>query len=278
MRAEEIRIRDPFIYLEDGVYYLLGTTGNDCWNQGSNFSLYTSRDLTNFEFSGLLVEKGVLDGYKQLWAPELHKFRGKYYLIVSLFRPDRRRGSMILAADSVRGPFVPLTGEYITPQGWLCLDATLFVSNGKPYLYFSNEWVDPITADGDGSLYVAALSDDLKTLASRPKKIVSGKYCGFSREVRSGEAAGYVAEGPFAVEEDGKIALYWSTFSKDGYCVAKSTAADVFGEYTFERMIFERDGGHAMVFTDLNGRRKIVLHQPNTSPDERMKMFELADI
>lgn len=40
-------------------------------------------------------------------------------------------------------------------------------------------------------------------------------------------------------------------------------------------MIFERDGGHAMVFTDLNGRRKIVLHQPNTSPDERMKIFEL---
>ena len=113
MRAEEIRIRDPFIYLEDGVYYLLGTTGNDCWNQGSNFSLYTSRDLTNFEFSGLLVEKGVLDGYKQLWAPELHKFRGKYYLIVSLFRPDRRRGSMILAADSVRGCGVAVTEQHL---------------------------------------------------------------------------------------------------------------------------------------------------------------------
>ena len=276
MRAEDIRIRDPFVFVEDGMYYLLGTTGEDCWNKGSNFSLYASRDLEHFEFAGRLVADGALDGYTQLWAPELHKFRGKYYLIVSLFRKEKRRGSMILVSDSVRVPFVPLTGEYITPQGWLCLDATLFVHDGKPYLYFSNEWVDPITADGDGSLYVAALSDDLKTLISRPKKIVSGKYCGFSREIRSGEATGFVAEGPYAVEEGGKIALYWSTFSKDGYCVAKSVASEVFGEYAFDRMVFERDGGHAMVFTDLAGKRKIVLHQPNSSPDERMKVFDLA--
>lgn len=276
MRVEDIRVRDPFIYVEDDVYYLLGTTGDDCWNEGSDFSLYTSRDLENFEFAGTLVAKGALDGYTQRWAPELHRFGGKYYLIVSLFREDRRRGSMILSSDSVRGPFVPLTGEYITPQGWLCLDATLFVHEGKPYLYFSNEWVDPITADGDGSLYVAALSDDLTRLISRPKKIVSGKYCGFSEEIRSGDAAGYVAEGPYAVEENGGIALYWSTFSKNGYCVAKSVADEVSGEYRFARMVFDRDGGHAMVFTDLSGKQRIVLHQPNTSPDERMKVFDLA--
>ena len=88
MRAEDIRIRDPFIFVEDGMYYLLGTTGEDCWNKGSNFSLYASRDLEHFEFAGRLVADGALDGYTQLWAPELHKFRGKYYLIVSLFRKD----------------------------------------------------------------------------------------------------------------------------------------------------------------------------------------------
>ena len=30
MRAEDIRIRDPFVFVEDGMYYLLGTTGEDC--------------------------------------------------------------------------------------------------------------------------------------------------------------------------------------------------------------------------------------------------------
>ena len=66
-----------------------------------------------------------------------------------------------------------------------------------PYLYFSNEWLTPITNDGDGALFVAQLSSDLKKLVSAPKKIVSGKYCGVSRLTVIGPHEGYVAEGPF---------------------------------------------------------------------------------
>ena len=92
MLREDIRIRDPFIYAEDNTYYLLGTTGNDCWSKGSNFTLYASEDLHTFRVVGTMVKEGVLDGYTQLWAPELHRYRDKYYLIVSLFCPEKRRG------------------------------------------------------------------------------------------------------------------------------------------------------------------------------------------
>lgn len=272
---EEIRIRDPFVFVEDGLYYLLGTTGNDCWNRGSDLSLYVSRDLIHFENLGCMAKSGALSGYTQIWAPELHKYSGKYYVIVSVFDENKGRGSMILTADSLRGDFVPHTGNYITPQGWRCLDATLFVWKDKPYLYFSNEWVNPVTGDGDGALYIAALSKDLATMITEPKKIISGKRCGFSVEIENSETRGYVAEGPFAVEENGKIALYWSTFTAKGYCVAKSVAADIFGQYSFERLIFEKDGGHAMVFRDLEGNDKITFHQPNESPLERMRIFDL---
>jgi len=54
-----------------------------------------------------------------------------------------------------------LKGEYVTPQNWGCLDATLFIFGGAPYLCFSNEWTTPITGDGDGSLFIARLSDDV---------------------------------------------------------------------------------------------------------------------
>lgn len=275
LKREEIRIRDPFVFTEGGLYYLLGTTGNDCWNAGSDLMLYVSRDLNAFEQVGTMAAENALTGYTQIWAPELHKYQGKYYILLSVFQKSKGRGSMILFSEALHGKFKPLTGSYITPQGWWCLDATLFEWKGKPYLYFSNEWVNPVTADGDGALYVAALSDDLKTLISEPKKIISGKKCGFSVEIESGGKKGFVAEGPFAVAEGGTIALYWSTFTEQGYCVAKSVSDEIFGDYRFEKLIFQKDGGHAMIFRDLQGKEKITFHQPNTSPSERMKIFDL---
>lgn len=275
IHVDELRVRDPFILVDGGAYYLIGTTGNDCWGAGSNLVLYRSEDLVSFERLGPMAEEGALDGYTQIWAPELHKYKGKYYIIVSVYTDEKERGSIILASDTLRGKFRMLTGEYITPNGWMCLDASLFVWKEKPYLYFSNEWVKPITRDGDGSLFVAELSDDLTRLVSEPKKIVSGKYCGFSVEIENKGRYGYVAEGPYAVAGKDGIELYWSTFTQKGYCVARSTAKDIYGDYQFEKLIFENDGGHAMVFEDLNGKRKITLHQPNCSPDERLKVFDL---
>lgn len=273
--VENLRVRDPFIFVENGTYYLLGTTGNDCWGKGSDFMLYVSSDLKSFEPVGNMVADNALSGYTQLWAPELHRYGDKYYLIVSVFSEEKGRGCMILVADSLKGPFTPLTGDYITPRGWRCLDATLFVRKGRPYLCFSNEWVEPVTGDGDGSLYVAELSSGLARLTSAPKKIISGKYCGFSKEISDAEARGFVAEGPFAVSEGDKIALYWSTFTERGYCVAKSVSDEATGDYVFDRMIFDSDGGHCMIFTDLYGDRKLALHQPNDSPRERLKVVDL---
>ena len=55
MKREEIHIRDPFVFVENGAYYLLGTTGNDTWERGSDLVLYVSRDLERFEKKCVLV-------------------------------------------------------------------------------------------------------------------------------------------------------------------------------------------------------------------------------
>lgn len=276
MTVEELRVRDPFVYVENGRYYLIGTTGEDCWNSGSDLALYSSRDLKTFTRVRTMVGSETLKGYTQIWAPELHRYKNNYYLIVSVFRKDKGRGCIVFVSPSLGEEFQPLTGEYVTPCGWWCLDATLFVWKDEPYLFFSNEWIHTVNHDGDGALYVARLDGELKTLVTPPKKIISGKGCGFAvQNTHTDGVKGYVAEGPFVVAENGKIALYWSTYGKDGYCVAKSTASEIFGEYRFEKMIFSGDGGHAMVFNDLQGDRKITFHQPNVSPFERMKVFDL---
>ncbi len=277
IHKNDLQIRDPFVYVENEKYYLLGTTGGDCWHAGSDLMLYTSTDLEHFEKVGHMVSQKTLEGYRNIWAPELHHYNGKYYLIVSLNRDDLGRGSMILTSDTLDGEFLPLTGKYITPEHWGCLDASLFEWAGKPYLFFSNEWITPVHNDGDGAIFVTELAPDLTHIIGQPHKAVSGKHCGFASELPVGDGrTGYVAEGPYAVNENGKIALYWSTVAKDGYCVAKNVADDIFSEYVFAGMVFTKDGGHCMIFTDLDGKQQLTLHQPNDSPNERMRLFPLA--
>ncbi len=38
-----------------------------------------------------------------------------------------------------------------------------------------------------------------------------------------------------------------------------------------------KDGGHGMVFKGVDGKLRITFHQPNSSPNERMRIFELDD-
>lgn len=275
MLRDEMHIRDPFVLVENGKYYLLGTTGDDPWGRASDLTLYKSDDLNTFERVCVMVNDGSFDEYTNIWAPEMHKYKGKYYLIVSAFRNDLGRGSIIFMSDKLDGNFKMLTGRYITPAGWGCLDATLFVQNGVPYLCFSNEWTTPICGNGDGSLYMAQLSDDLTELVGKPKKIVSGRDCPLSVEVGDDNCRGYIAEGPWLYEEDGCTVLLWSTVTASGYSVLKSVSKNgAMGDYVLEKSIFDQDGGHCMCFTDLNSEKCITFHQPNVTPNERMKIFK----
>lgn len=276
MRRGDIHIRDPFVFTENGKYYLLGTTGDDPWGKGSDLTLFVSSDLENFERKGVMVTDCSLNTYTNIWAPELHKYKDKYYLIVSAYREDKNRGCMIFVSDCLDCNFTLLTGEYITPRDWQCLDATLFVYEDTPYLCLSNEWISPITNDGDGSLYICELKHDLTALVGKPKKIISGKYCGFSVKVSGLGKEGYVAEGPYLYEESDKIVLLWSTFTQNGYSVVKSVSSNgVMGDYVFEKLLYDHDGGHSMSFLDMQGRRILTFHQPNRPNAERMQYFLL---
>ncbi|MDE5896454.1 MAG: family 43 glycosylhydrolase [Clostridia bacterium] len=278
INRKDLCIRDPFVFAENDLYYLLGTTGSDPWQKGSDLTLYFSKDLENFQEVCTLVTDGCLDSYTNIWAPEVHKYCGKYYLIVSAFRKDLGRGSLIFVSDRLDENFKMLTGEYITPCGWGCLDATLFVYEKKPYLCFSNEWTTTITNDGDGSLFIVPLKDDLTEKVGKPKKIVSGKSSEFAIEIGDEKKRGYVAEGPYLYEEDGKIVLLWSTIGTDGYMVIQSVSkTGAMGDYEFERVLFREDGGHCMCFEKTDGTKWIAFHQPNITPNERMNLRRIKN-
>ena len=277
MKLSEIRIRDPFILAdkETKTYYMYGTTDlqYDSYASYPRFSVYVSQDLENFQ--GPFV---VFDGEKQrfwatgdYWAAEVWKYNGKYYLFGSFKSPAHCRATQILAADNPLGPFEPISEKPQTPQEWECLDGTLWVENGVPYLVFCREWLQC----EDGEMYAVELSADLSQPTGAPFLLFKASD---NPHVTSCVGGGFqncrVTDGPFLFRENGKLKMIWSSHSEGRYAVLEAYADGIREKWTHQKSRFPFDGGHAMIFEDFAGKRYFALHTPNTPSLERAVWIE----
>ena len=69
----------------------------------------------------------------------------------------------------------------------------------------------------------------------------------------------------------------WSTFGEKGYNIAIASSDSLYGAYQQEKLLFEDDGGHAMIFDTFQGERKISFHMPNTVPNERPQFYSVSE-
>ena len=276
LKKEEIRRRDPFIYTdrENNCYYMYGTTAlvENKIVAKNTFSVYKTQDLENFEEPKIIID-GDKCGFwadRDFWAPELHKYNGKYYIFGSCKAENKRRATHIFVCDTPDGEFVPLTNEPITPSGWDCLDGTFWVENGKPYIVFSHEW----TQIGDGEICAMELTADLKSAASDPIVLFRASDNPNVSELR-GHSGAYVTDGPFLYNEGGKLKMMWSSFYNGRYLVLDAWSDSLRGEWTHGGSRFEFDGGHAMIFEKLDGTKMISLHAPKAAGKERAVFYEI---
>ena len=272
MKTGDIQMRDPFVYVENGTYYLYGSTDTDIWRgSGCGFTAYKGRDLENWEKIGNVFDKPeTFWGTDNFWAPEMHAYKGKYYLFASFKAPGKPRGTAILKADSPEGPFRPWGDERATPGDWECLDGTMWVEDGVPYIIFCHEWVQI----GDGGICLTRLKDDLSGATGETRVLFTASQAAWTRRVRhSSGIEGYVTDGPNLFRGgDGKLYMLWSSLSPSGYAIglAVSDSGRLIGPWKQrESPVFDRDGGHGMLFRDLNGRMRLSIHAPNHTPDER---------
>ena len=45
MKRGDINIRDPYVLVHDGKYYLYGTRSESCWGEMDGFDCYVGEDL-----------------------------------------------------------------------------------------------------------------------------------------------------------------------------------------------------------------------------------------
>lgn len=271
MKRTDIHIRDPFVLVHEGLYYMYGTRGATCWGKASGFDVYTSTDLENWsEPIACFENDGSFWADRDYWAPEVHFWNGAYYLFASFRSETVHRGTAILKSDSPLGPFKPHSDGCITPSEWECLDGTLYVSQeGKPYMVFCHEWLQV----GDGEVWAVELTDDLRAPAGEPRLLFHASEAPWCREIdHSSGKKGYVTDGPFFWRtEDGTLLCLWASFSQNGYteALAVSDNGEINGVFHQAQPLFWDDGGHGMVFRALDGQLYLTMHRPNTHDNER---------
>lgn len=257
------KLRDPCILVVGDTYYAYGTN----WKCYKN----TSGDLRG---PWVQVKKAVTvpeDVDTNKWAPEVHEYKGAYYMFTTYkAKSTGRRGCIIMKSDSPEGPFEMITDGHITPKDWDAIDGTLYVDpEGQPWMVFVHEWTS--THNGIGTFAAAKLSEDFTHFISEPFEMFAANEPAW--------ATAQVTDGCWMyTTKEGELLMLWSNFEPEGYTVAiaRSSNGQLDGEWIHEENLLYsenytglHDGGHGMIFTDLNGQMYLSIHSPNDDTDTR---------
>jgi hypothetical protein len=282
LKNTDIHIRDPFVLpiKAEQQYYLYGTRGPESWtNAASGLDYYTSSDLQNWAgpFPAFRPPTNFWAD-RNFWAPEVHVYHGRYTMFASFKAEGVCRGTQILAAESPRGPFLPISEGPVTPRDWECLDGTLFVdAHDQPWIIFCHEWVQV----GDGEICAMRLSTDLTSALEPPQVLFHASEASWAQEIISKNRKGYVTDGPSLHRlSNGVLIMLWSSFNMGSYTVgiASSTSGDILGPWQQQpEPLYAGDGGHCMVFRAFDGQLYLAFHRPNPSPDERPQFVRLRE-
>ncbi|HAL73976.1 MAG TPA: hypothetical protein DCM45_02650 [Clostridiales bacterium] len=285
MLADSIHIRDPFILLHDGVYYLYGTDGDTVWQgRPTGFACYTSQDLVDWEGPHAIFTAGEnFFADRFFWAPECHEYDGRFYLLTTLGAHGRKKGIYTLVADSPLGPFQLHTTDPLTPMAWCAIDGTLFVDDCQiPWLIFSHTFEDVPTGD----MAAVRLGSDLKHAIGEPLLLFQAADAPWAKPVPFAQAEFglegdvYFTDGPWVHRiVNGQLLIIWSAWSDGGYSVgiAVSESGTIAGPWHHHPEKLLPGGGHGMLFRSLGGELIYTMHAPNETPLERPVFYRIAE-
>lgn len=286
-KLHDIYMRDPCILADEATrtYYIVASGFNGVRG-------YTSPNLIDWEGPHILFEtphdhwgEGV--NVRGVWAPEIHKYRDKYYLFATFdssaafpeqwrnWLPRVRRGSQVLHSDKPMGTYQPFAKEATLPRDMMTLDGTLWIEDEKPYMVYCHEWVQIV----NGSVEMIQLKDDLSATVGEPRKLFFASDAKWVQPNR--QYGSFVTDGVYLHRStSGKLFMPWSSFSATGYTVglAISDSGKLAGPWRQqEKPLYTENGGHSMLFKRFDGQLMMLLHAPNNSANSRARLFEVED-
>ncbi|MCQ4087863.1 glycoside hydrolase family 43 protein [Saccharibacillus sp. JS10] len=289
----DMPVHDPFILADptSSTYYLYSGASprlNGVDRCGVLF--YKSQDLKSWEgpYLAFTIPDGIwADPHHGAWAPEVHEYRGKYALFVTLhneYRPlpgepvqgysQHLRGTAIAISDSPEGPFELVDPDRpIVDSSLMTLDGTLYIDeNNDPWMVYCHEWVQTL----DGTIEAVRLTEDLSAAASEPMIIMRGSEAPWLDEV----LPTYVTDGcQLYRTKNGNLHMLWSSYEHGSYVqtIARSASGKLQGPWEQLAPLVKNDSGHGMFFRTWDGEWMLVLHRPFSMPDSRAYLYRISD-
>ena len=296
--TDSIRLSDPCI-LADTIthkYYMTGTGG----------MMWTSSDLRTWDGPRRVVEidsTSWMGKHPQIWAAELHEYKGKYYYFATFTNPRitidyvapnsiPRRACHVLVADNPEGPYRPMSEPTYLPSYKPTLDGTFWVdADGNPYMVYCHEWLQ----NGDGTIEYIRLRDDLSGTVGEPTLIFRASDSPWSVDANppadttqiaptrhrraDGSLPNVVTDGPWLFRtQTGRLGIIWTSWIGGQYTmgVAYSESGTLAGPWIHdEKPITPPDYGHGMLFHDWRGRLLLSVHSHDASSGHYVRVPHL---
>ena len=285
---DTMELRDPFIVFdkEERVYYMTGTGGH----------MWTSKNLRQWTGPYNILELDTtmwMGSNPTIWAPEIHKFKGKYYYMATFTRYDviidtvagrdiPRRSCQLFVSDRLQGPYKPIVAERpLLRADQPALDATFCDDElGAGYIIYGHEWIQ----NWDGTVQIIRLSDDFSKQVGEPFVMFTASQNPWSSGVDSlgNKSFSPVMDAPFLFDtEGGKLGILFSTYIDDEYTVgvAYSTMYGLNGPWEIEpEPLLRGKQGHPMLFKDFDGTLVMAVHKDTVINDRRTSVPRLIEM
>ena len=208
---------DPWVVTHNGWYYYMNSTG-------SNLSIWKTRRIETLADAKKTVVWTPPEGQaysKELWAPELHRLNGKWYIYFAAdagHNEDHRIYVVENASDDPTEGSWTFKGKVADATDKWAIDATVLepsqATGGKMYLVWSGWEGD---TNGVQSIYIARLKDPW-TIEGQRTRISTPQYAWEkvgdldATDGRSIQDLPHVDvnEGPEVLEHNGKVFLVYS--------------------------------------------------------------------
>lgn len=197
---------DPWVYKDsDGTYYFIATAPE--YDRIEIRKAQTINDLALAKPKVIWTKHQTGKMGAHIWAPELHKVDGKWYVYFAAGEVEdvwkiRMFALSTDAADPTEGSWTE-EGQITTEQDSFSLDATTFEHKGKRYLVWAQA-----KSPYEGTSLVLSEMDSPTTLTGKEIIITYPKY--------DWELIGYkVNEGPAVIKHGDKLFLTYSASATD---------------------------------------------------------------
>lgn len=272
---------DPWCTFRDGYYYYTNTTGK-------NITLWKTANIATLSTSEKRVvwtppETGPYS--RQLWAPEIHFLKGKWYVYFAADAGNNIEHRLYVLENSSKDPLQGtwiMKGQLHTPENKWAIDGSVFENKKQLYLIWSG-WKGDV--NGEQDIFIAKMKNPWTVIGKRTLISEPSYEWEKNGDLNNPNDVAHVNvnEGPEILKHEDQLFLVYSASAcwTDNYALGMLTAnknSDLMNASSWiktDHPVFKGSTknqvyapGHNSFFKSPDGKENYILYHANSKPGQ----------